>query len=123
MNSDPRSPTYRWAVLALIMTGTFMAILDTSIVNVALPHMMSAFGVNRNQIEWVTTGFMLATAMSMPLVGWLVGSAAKTVLDRATVLGFQNGFFLAGCIILLSLPLCLMLQDRKRPHVSSTEKK
>jgi hypothetical protein len=50
-------------------------------------------------------------------------SAAKTVLDRATVLGFQNGFFLAGCIILLSLPLCLMLQDRKRPHVSSTEKK
>jgi DHA2 family multidrug resistance protein len=71
MNNDPRSSAYRWAVLSLIMIGTFMAILDTSIVNVALPHMMSAFGVNRNQIEWVATGFMLATAVSMPLVGWL----------------------------------------------------
>jgi len=53
------------------MIGTFMAILDTSIVNVALPHMMSAFGVNRDQIEWVSTGFMLASAVIMPSIGWL----------------------------------------------------
>ncbi len=59
-------------VLGIIMLGTFMAILDSSIVNVALPHMMSAFGVNQNQIEWVATGFMLASAVAMPLVGWFV---------------------------------------------------
>lgn len=58
-------------VLGILMIGTFMAILDTSIVNVALPHMMSAFGVNRDQIEWVSTGFMLASAVTMPLIGWL----------------------------------------------------
>ena len=61
----------RWGALGIIMLGTFMAILDASIVNVALPHMMSAFGVKRDQIEWVSTGFMLASATAMPLMGWL----------------------------------------------------
>jgi DHA2 family multidrug resistance protein len=62
---------YRWTVLGIIMLGTFMAILDSSIVNVALPHMMSAFGVTRDKIEWITTSFLLASAATMPLVGWL----------------------------------------------------
>ena len=48
-------------------------------------------------------------------------SAAETVLDRANVLGFQNGFFLAGCIIIMSLPLCLMLDGRKRPSIPLDE--
>jgi EmrB/QacA subfamily drug resistance transporter len=91
MNSDPRSSAYRWAVLSLIMIGTFMAILDTSIVNVALPHMMSAFGVNRNQIEWVATGFMLATAVSMPLVGWLVGRLGHKILYLGSLTLFTLG--------------------------------
>jgi DHA2 family multidrug resistance protein len=65
------SPIYRWAVLGIIMMGTFMAVLDSSIVNIALPHMMSAFGVTRDKIEWVTTSFMLGSASAMPLVGWL----------------------------------------------------
>ena len=73
MNKSSPSSTYRWLVLGIIMMGTFMAILDSSIVNVALPRMMSAFGVKREQIEWVTTGFMLSSAVAMPLVGWLVG--------------------------------------------------
>jgi len=61
----------RWAVLGIIMMGTFMAILDSSIVNVALPHMMSTFGVDREKIEWVSTGYLLASAVVMPLMGWL----------------------------------------------------
>jgi len=91
MNNNPRSPAYRWSVLSIIMIGTFMAILDTSIVNVALPHMMSAFGVNRNQIEWVTTGFMLATAVSMPLVGWLVGRLGHKTLYLSSLTLFTAG--------------------------------
>ncbi len=62
---------YRWGVLGIVMLGTFMAILDASIVNVALPHMMSTFSVNRDKIEWVATGFMLASAAIMPLIGWI----------------------------------------------------
>jgi DHA2 family multidrug resistance protein len=62
---------YRWGVLSIIMLGTFMAILDSSIVNVALPHMMSALGVNRDKIEWVATAYMLASASVMPIMGWI----------------------------------------------------
>src|SRR5664279_2053165 len=73
VNNNVPGPAYRWGVLGIIMLGTFMAILDSSIVNVALPHMMSAFGVDRDKIEWVSTGFMLASAAIMPLVGWIAG--------------------------------------------------
>lgn len=67
----PKFPPWRrWGVLGIIMLGTFMAILDTNIVNVAMPHMMSSFGVDRNKIEWVATGFMLTSASIMPFMGW-----------------------------------------------------
>ena len=71
MSSDSDLRGNRWGVLGIIMLGTFMAILDSSIVNVALPHMMSNFGVNRDKIEWVSTGYLLTSAVVMPLVGWL----------------------------------------------------
>jgi len=74
------TPGYRWGVLTVIMLGTFMAVLDMSIVNVALPHMMSAFGVNRDQIEWVATGFMLASATVMPFMGWVARRVDYKVL-------------------------------------------
>ena len=67
MDSDRALRANRWGVLGIIMMGTFMAILDSSIVNVALPHMMASFGVDREQIEWVSTGFMMASAVVMPL--------------------------------------------------------
>ena len=62
------------------MLGTFMAILDASIVNVALPHMMSTYGVNRDQIEWVSTGFMLTSAAVMPLIGWFMTRVSYKIL-------------------------------------------
>lgn len=91
MSEHPASKSYRWIVLGIVMMGTFMAILDSSIVNVALPHMMSAFRVDRNRIEWVTTAFMLATAVTMPLVGWLVGR-----LGHKTIYLISLALFTAG---------------------------
>lgn len=83
-----RSPAYRWGVLGIIMLGTFMAILDSSIVNVALPHMMSSFGVDRNKIEWVSTGFMMASAVVMPFVGWLAHRLDYKVVYLGSLLVF-----------------------------------
>jgi EmrB/QacA subfamily drug resistance transporter len=90
-SSGSEAGPYRWVVLGIVMMGTFMAILDASIVNVALPHMMSAFGVNRDQIEWVSTAFMLASAVAMPLVGWL---AARMGHKRLYLISL--GLFTAG---------------------------
>jgi len=72
------------------MLGTFMAILDTSIVNVALPYMMSSFGVDREKIEWVATAFMLASAVTMPLVGWLVGRVGHKNLYATSLFLFTS---------------------------------
>lgn len=86
---DPRAN--RWSVLGIIMLGTFMAVLDSSIVNVALPHMMAAFGVDREQIEWVATGFMMASAVVMPLMGWLATRISYKALYLGSLLVFTAG--------------------------------
>ena len=66
---DPASSMYKWFVLANIMIGTFMAVLDATIVNVGLPKIMASFGVGLDKIEWVITGYMLAMALSLPASG------------------------------------------------------
>ncbi len=91
MDGLHRQEANRWVVLFIVIMGTFMAILDSSIVNVALPHMMSAFGVNRDQIEWVSTAFMLALAVTMALVGWLVNRLGHKTLYIASLAVFTLG--------------------------------
>lgn len=98
MNKNVPGPAYRWGVLGIIMLGTFMAILDSSIVNVALPHMMSTFGVDRDKIEWVATGFMLASAVIMPLVGWIT----TRINYKAVYLGCLLIFTLASAACALA---------------------
>ncbi len=59
------------AALLTLILGAFMAILDGSIVNVALPRMMSIFGSTADQIQWVITGYMLASGVVIPVTGYL----------------------------------------------------
>ena len=67
----PKSINYKWFLLANIMLGTFMAVLDATIVNVGLPKIMASFGVGLDKIEWVITAYMLAMAVMLPTSGWL----------------------------------------------------
>lgn len=57
--------------LGVIIVGTFMAVLDSSIVNVAIPKMMTIFGASTEAIEWVLTGYMITMAIVIPLTGYL----------------------------------------------------
>ncbi len=67
----PRNPRYKWFVLANVMLGTFMAVLDSTIVNVGLPKIMASFGVGLDTIQWVVTAYMLSMAAMLPTSGWL----------------------------------------------------
>jgi DHA2 family multidrug resistance protein len=67
----PRHEAYKWVLLANVMMGTFMAVLDATIVNVGLPKIMASFGVGIDKIEWVITAYMLALAVMLPTSGWL----------------------------------------------------
>jgi DHA2 family multidrug resistance protein len=66
-----RAPVNKWLVTVSITFGTLMGAIDASIVNVAVPHLMGALGVTIEQVTWVTTGFVIATVMVMPLTGFL----------------------------------------------------
>ena len=57
----------------LIVAGMFMTLLDTTIVDIALPHMMSTFHARTDEIQWVIISYMVASAIAMPVVGWLGG--------------------------------------------------
>lgn len=64
------TPNPKW-VLVVVMIGTFLSVLDTTVLNVALPYIITSFGSNVEEVKWVTTGFMIAAAVSMPLSGWM----------------------------------------------------
>jgi MFS transporter, DHA2 family, multidrug resistance protein len=93
---DPQSPSYRWWLLANVMIGTFMAVLDATIVNVGLPKIMASFGVGIDKIEWVLTAYMLSLAVMLPTSGWM---ADRFGYKRVYFLGlflFTLGSFLCG---------------------------
>lgn len=68
---DKHEERYMWIAISVVIVGTFMAILDSSIVNVAIPKMMTIFSASTEQIEWILTGYMLTMSIVIPLTGYL----------------------------------------------------
>ncbi len=93
---DPKSPSYRWWLLANVMIGTFMAVLDATIVNVGLPKIMASFGVGIDKIEWVLTAYMLALAVMLPTAGWLADRFGYKRIYALGLFLFTFGSFLCG---------------------------
>jgi DHA2 family multidrug resistance protein len=91
----PRHLNYKWFLLANIMLGTFMAVLDATIVNVGLPKIMASFGVGLDKIEWVVTAYMLAMAVALPTSGWL-----------ADKFGYKRLYFIGLFLFTLGSMLC-----------------
>ncbi len=87
---------YRWFIVAAVMLSTVMEILDTTIVNVSLPHMMGSLGADRNQISWVLTSYIVASGMLMPLTGFLVNRLGSKRLLLINIVGFMLASALCG---------------------------
>jgi DHA2 family multidrug resistance protein len=92
----PRRSGYKWWVLLNVMIGTFMAVLDATIVNVGLPKIMASFGVGIDKIEWILTGYMLAMALMLPTSGWLADRFGYKKVYFLGLLFFTFGSFLCG---------------------------
>ena len=90
------SQTYKWTALAVTTIGGFMAILDTSIVNVALPHMMAAFSVNTEDAEWIITAYMLSMGCIQPTTGYLCDRFGTKRMYLFSLLVFTIGSALCG---------------------------
>jgi DHA2 family multidrug resistance protein len=85
------TPATRWIIMGAIMLGTLMQMIDTSIVNVAIPTMMGNLGASIDQISWVTTGYILANVITLPLTGWL-----SSVFGRRKFLAGSMALFTAA---------------------------
>jgi len=92
----PQSPYYKWWLLGNVMIGTFMAVLDSTIVNVGLPKIMASFGVGIDKIEWVLTAYMLALAVMLPASGWLADRFGYKRIYFYGIFLFTLGSFLCG---------------------------
>jgi len=79
-----------------IMLATIMQALDTTIANVALPHMQGSLSAAQDQISWVLTSYIVAAAVATPLTGWLSDRIGRKRLFLISVAGFTVASLLCG---------------------------
>jgi DHA2 family multidrug resistance protein len=117
-----RAPTNKWLVTLSVTFGTLMGAIDTSIVAVATPHLTGALGATVEEMTWVTTGFVIATVVVMPLTAFL-----GRFFGQKRVYLFSLGLFVAGsalCGLARSLPMmvaCRALQGLGAGALQPTE--
>ncbi|MGJ7583502.1 MFS transporter, partial [Variovorax sp. RHLX14] len=87
---------HRGMITVSIMLATIMQALDTTIANVALPHMQGSLQASQDQITWVLTSYIVASAIALPLTGWLCGHWGRRRVFIISVIGFTVASALCG---------------------------
>jgi DHA2 family multidrug resistance protein len=95
------------------MLGTFMAAIDTSIVNVSLPVIRTQFGASLTGVEWVITAYMISFALFIPLTNWLKKRIGYFNLFIGSVALFTVGSLFCGLSQSLDV---LISQELYRPR-------
>lgn len=93
---SPERESYKWWVTGTVMFSAFLTVMSGATVNVALPPMMTAFGLSLDQVQWVITAYMIAGAVLIPTVGWLGNWLGNRNLFLASLLVFVGGSALCG---------------------------
>jgi len=91
------TPDLRRGVITFaIMLATVMVVLDTTIVNVALPYMEGGLSATRDQITWVLTSYIVATAVMTPVTGWITGRFGRKRVILWSVILFTGTSMMCG---------------------------
>jgi len=90
------APLNRTMITVSIMLATVMQTLDSTIANVALPHMQGSMSASQDQIAWVLTAYIVAAAIATPLTGWLCDRFGQKNVFLASVAGFTIASALCG---------------------------
>ncbi|MDD3610326.1 MAG: DHA2 family efflux MFS transporter permease subunit [Halothiobacillaceae bacterium] len=93
--TSPES-AHRGLITVSVMLATIMQALDTTIANVALPHMQGTMGATQDQIAWVLTSYIVAAAIFMPLTGFLSARWGRKRVFMWSVIGFTLASMLCG---------------------------
>jgi DHA2 family multidrug resistance protein len=86
----------RALITASVMLATIMQVLDTTIANVALPHMQGSLSASQDQIAWVLTSYIVSSAIMTPTTGYLTGRFGRKRLFLIAVVGFTIASVLCG---------------------------
>jgi DHA2 family multidrug resistance protein len=103
----PHHPN-KWVVAGTVLIGTVMAVLDSSIVNVALPEMSGSLGATIEEITWVVTGYILASVLIMPITGMLSSRFGRKNFYLASVVLFTAASMACGAA--RSLPVMVFFR-------------
>src|SRR5215470_14562394 len=85
-----------WIIAISVMLATFMEVLDTSVVNVSLPHIAGSLSASIDEATWTVTSYLVANAIILPLTGWLASAFGRKRLLMISVVGFTVASFLCG---------------------------
>src|SRR5579864_4313355 len=105
----PWRPKYNpWIVALTVTLATFMEVLDTSIANVALPHIAGGLSATQDEATWVLTSYLVANAVVLPISAWLSVLVGRKRFYMTCVLLFTVSSFLCG--LAPSLPLLVFFR-------------
>jgi len=93
---NPDTVANRPLIVLSIMTATVMNSLDTTIANVALPHIQGSVSASADQITWVLTSYIVAAAIMTPMTGWLAGRYGRKIVFMISIAGFTFASALCG---------------------------
>jgi DHA2 family multidrug resistance protein len=101
MSADSAAPVFkevkhRGLITASVMAAMIMQVLDTTIANVALPHIQASLGAAQDTITWVLTSYIVAAAIATPVTGWLSDNIGRKRLFLICVVGFIGASALCG---------------------------
>jgi MFS transporter, DHA2 family, multidrug resistance protein len=85
-----------WIVAIAVMFATFMEVLDTTVVNVSLPHIAGNLSATIDESTWVLTSYLVANAIVLPMTGWLARHFGRKRLLMTSVAGFTISSLLCG---------------------------
>ena len=85
-----------WLIAIAVMSSTFMEVLDTTVVNVSLPHIAGSLSATTDEATWTLTSYLVANAIILPMTGWLAGRFGRKRLLMMAVSGFTISSFFCG---------------------------
>src|SRR5260370_19924229 len=87
---------YRYLIAITVSLASVLELLDTSIVNVAIPHMMGNLGATLDEIAWVSTGYIVANVIILPITGWLSAYFGRRRYFAGSIAIFVIASFFCG---------------------------
>jgi DHA2 family multidrug resistance protein len=104
VNAQEWQPSFNpWLIAISVMLATFMEVLDTSVANVALPHIAGNLSASTDQATWVLTSYLVSNAIVLPATGWLSARFGRKRLLVFCIIVFTLSSLLCGAATSLSM--------------------